>query len=87
MTYVLVSALASFIYVFLRAWQQINVQGRHYQWVVPTSVAMGIGDVVLILLIVKTDSLWMGVSNGLAAGLGCVGAMKLADRRDHGRNR
>lgn len=74
------SAFATFIYVGLRAWQQLNVvQGRYWR-VIPTSMGMGIGDVVLVLLIVKTDTLWIGVSNGVAAGLGCCLAMYINRR-------
>ncbi len=74
-TLFLISAIASFVYVALRAWQQLNVMQGHYWRVVPTSIGMGIGDVILVTLIVKTDSLWIGVSNGVAAGLGCCLAM------------
>lgn len=77
---ILVSALASFAYVFTRAFQQLNVTGGHYWRVIPTSVFMGLGDVILILLVVKTDTIWIGVSNGLAAGLGCILAMYVNKR-------
>lgn len=75
-----VSALATFAYVFLRAWQQLNVVGGHYWRVMPASIGMGVGDVVLVLLIVKTDTLWLGVTNGLAGGMGCMLAMYLNRR-------
>jgi hypothetical protein len=75
--WILLSALATFVYVFLRALQQKNVQGDHYWRVLPTSIGMGVGDVILVLLIVKTESLWMGVTNGIAGGLGCMVAMYL----------
>lgn len=77
MSLIVASALASFAYVFLRAFQQLNVQGRHYRWVMPTSCLMGVGDVVLVLIIIKIDSLWIGAVNGVAAGLGCMLAMWL----------
>lgn len=76
----LISGLASFIYVALRAFQQLNVVQGNYWRVMPCSLMMGIGDVVLITLIVKTDSLWIGVVNGLAAGVGCMLAMYLNKR-------
>ena len=76
----LVSAVATFLYVFLRAFQQINVIQHHYWRIVPTSLGMGIGDVVLILLIVKADTLWIGVSNGVAGALGCYMAIYLTKR-------
>jgi len=72
--------LATFAYVFLRAFQQLNVVGEHY-WRIPVaSIAMGFGDVFLILLIVKADTIWIGLTNGLAGMLGCYGAMYLNKR-------
>lgn len=68
-------ALVAFAYVFLRAFQQLNVVHKNYVMVMPTSILMSIGDVLTVMLIVKVDTLWMGVSNGVAAGLGCYAAM------------
>jgi hypothetical protein len=75
-----VSAVATFAYVFLRAFQQINVIHQHYWRILPTSLGMGIGDVVLILLIVKADTLWIGLSNGIAGACGCYAAIYLTRR-------
>ena len=71
------SVLATLAYVALRAFQQLNV--IHYEWrrIVPTSILMGLGDVTLILIIVRTNSLWLGVTNGVAGALGCFAAMHL----------
>ena len=71
-------ALVAFVYVFLRAFQQLNVVHRNYWMVMPTSVLMSIGDVLTILFIVRADTLWMGVTNGIAAGFGCMFAMWLS---------
>ena len=76
----LISAVATFLYVFLRAFQQINVIHRHYWRIFPTSLGMGIGDVLLILLIVKADTLWIGLTNGIAGGMGCYLAIYLTKR-------
>lgn len=74
------SALATFCYVFLRAFQQLNVTGGHYWRVPAASILMGVGDVILILLIVKADTLWIGVTNGLGGMAGCWLAMYLDHR-------
>ena len=75
-----ISAFATLLYVFLRAFQQINVIHRHYWRILPTSLGMGIGDVILILLIVKADTLWIVISNGLAGAGGCYLAIYLTRR-------
>ena len=75
-----ISAAATFLYVFLRAFQQLNVVHRHYWRILPTSLGMGIGDVVLILLIVKANTLWIGISNGVAGALGCYLAIYITKR-------
>lgn len=77
MTLFVYAFIATFLYVALRAFQQLNV--THYEWrrILPTSILMGIGDVVLILLIVKTNTVWLGVTNGIAGALGCFAAMNL----------
>ena len=80
MTLFLISGLVTFGYVFLRAFQQLNVVGGHY-WRIPiTSVAMGVGDVALVVLIVKADTLWLGVTNGVGGALGCFLAMYINRR-------
>lgn len=74
-TMFLMSALATFLYVCLRALQQLNVVHGHYLRIPFVSIGMGIGDVVLILLIVKADTWLIGLSNGVAGALGCYAAM------------
>ena len=80
----ILSACATFLYVALRAFQQLNVVYGHYWRILPTSIGMGIGDVTLILLIVKADNLWMGVTNGLAGACGCYAAMYVSKRLHEG---
>ena len=76
----LISMGATFLYVMFRALQQLNVVHGHYVRIIPTSLAMGVGDVVLVLLIVKTQSLMMGLTNGVGGALGCYAAMYLTKR-------
>jgi hypothetical protein len=76
----LISGGTAFVYVFLRALQQLNVVHNHY-WRIPiVSIFMGLGDVVLILVVVKADTLWIGLTNGLAGAAGCFLAMWLNRR-------
>lgn len=64
---------ASFVFIFLKAWQQRNVAFDHYLWIVPTSLAMAIAEVYVIANIaVKGYSLWLVLSVGLGSGLGAL---------------
>jgi hypothetical protein len=74
---ILLSACATFVYVFLKAMQQLNVVHNSKFWVVPTSVGMEVCAVGIVLLVVRADTIWLGVSNGLAGGLGALSAMWL----------
>jgi hypothetical protein len=75
MTIFILSAIACFAYVFLRALQQLNVVHNHYWRILPVSLLMGVGDAILILLIVKSDTIWIGLTNGIGGALGCYLAM------------
>lgn len=65
----------SFAYVFLKAMQQLTVANFIYARVLPLSLGMGLCEVSIVLLVVKADSIVMGLINGLGAGLGALTAM------------
>lgn len=74
------SAVATFLYVFLRAFQQLNVVHKRYWRIIPTSIGMGFGDVILVILIIKTQTLRLGFTNGIAGACGCYLAIYLNNR-------
>lgn len=68
--------LASLVYVFLKASQQINVVKGHY-WRVPfISFCMAACEVLSITLIVST-SYWAILPLGLGGSIGCWLAMRV----------
>ncbi|QDP59278.1 MAG: hypothetical protein Tp136SUR676911_17 [Prokaryotic dsDNA virus sp.] len=71
----IVAFAVSFVYIYLKAWQQINVMHERYSWVMPVSFAMAICEVSVIGLVVA-KSFWMFVPIGLGGGLGCMLSMK-----------
>ena len=71
------SGIISFIYVFLKATQQLNVVFRRYHAIMPASIGMGLCEVAIVLLVVKADTIALGFVNGICAGLGAMLAMKL----------
>jgi len=66
---------ASFIFVFLKAFQQLNVVHRQYWMVLPTSMAMAACEVAVIALVARNGWGWLVVFTGLGGGLGCIAAM------------
>lgn len=72
-------ALATFLLVFLRAWQQQNVIHGYYGWAFVTSYGMSLADVLVILGAVDYGLAavpWMGTGGAV----GVVGAMLLHKR-------
>ena len=75
-----VSALVTAAYVSLRTMQQLNIIHQCY-WRIPfVSIAMGVGDVALILMMVRADTLAIGVTNGIGGAVGCLVAIYLHKR-------
>jgi len=64
---------ASFVFVFLKAFQQRNVAFDNYKWVFPTSMGMAATEVYVISVIAAKGYAVLAVL-GMGAGAGC-GAM------------
>lgn len=67
----------SFLYIFLKCYQQLNVVHKQYLWVLPTSMAMAACEVYVISTAAKTGFGWLAIAIGLGAGLGCMASMWL----------
>ncbi len=70
----------SFLYIFLKCYQQLNVVHKQYLWVLPTSMAMAACEVFVIATTAKTGFGWIALTIGLGAGLGCMTSMYLHGR-------
>ena len=72
---------ASFMFVFLKAFQQRNVAFDHYFWVLPTSMCMAAAEVYVITVIAaKGYEILAVLGMGLGAGAGALLAMYLHRR-------
>ena len=65
----------SFVYIFLKATQQLNVVHKQYLWVLPTSMSMAACEVFVISTTAKNGFGWIALAIGLGAGLGCMASM------------
>lgn len=69
---------ASFIFIFLKAFQQRNVAFDNYQIVVPTSMLMAFAEFYVIHNFIKTGyNIPIILSIGLGSGVGALIAMLL----------
>lgn len=69
---------ASFLFVFLKAFQQRNVAFDHYRWIMPVSLGMAATEVYVIAQVVNYGwHILLVLSVGLGAGLGALSAMVL----------
>lgn len=73
-TYLVVFA-TSYVFIFLKAWQQLNVVHRQYLWVMPTSMCLACCEVYLISTASRAGFGWIVFVVGLGAGLGAMTSM------------
>lgn len=70
---------ATFMLVFLRAWQQQNVIHGYYAWAAATSYGIALADVLVVIGVVQ-NGLSAVVWVGTGGALGVVSAMRLHKR-------
>ena len=71
---------SSFLFVFLKAFQQLNVAFGKYLWVMPTSFAMAACEVFVIAAIAREGWGVIVLVVGFGAGCGALLAMYLHKR-------
>lgn len=73
--------LASFVFIALKSWQQLNVVKRNYVWIVPTSLAMAACEVYVIATVASNGGFgWLVLAVGFGGGLGSLFATWLHHR-------
>ncbi len=77
----IVMFFATFGYVALRAFQQLNVTGHKYVWIVPTSYGMACLDIFCVYTVAREGLGWQLIlTNGTASVLGCFLSMWIHKR-------
>ena len=66
---------ASYIFIFLKAFQQLSVVHKNYAWVLPTSMCMATCEVYVIATTAKNGWGWLVLFIGLGSGLGAMSSM------------
>jgi hypothetical protein len=70
--------VSSFIFVFLKSFQQLNVVKKQYWWIVPCSMAMAATEVFVVATTAKNGWVWgLVVLIGLGSGFGSLSATYL----------
>lgn len=80
-------ALANFLYIFLKAFQQRNVAHLHYGWAIATNVFL-VGTELLVMGSIALAAvaggfyplLYTGIAMTIGGGTGCVLSMYLHSR-------
>ena len=67
--------LSSFVFIFLKAFQQLNVVHDQKFLVVPTSMLMALTEVYVITSAAHNGWGWIVLPIGLGSGLGCLASM------------
>lgn len=74
------SFVASYLFIFLKAFQQLNVVRDQYLMVVPTSVAMAACEVFVVANMATHGWGWIVLPVGLGSGLGALTSMFIHGR-------
>lgn len=64
--------IVNFVYISIKASQQLRVMRAEYFWMVPTSLAMAACEVFMVGSIAVTRQWWLFIPIGLAGVLGCM---------------
>lgn len=77
--------LVSFLYIFVKAFQQLNVMKTEYAWMVPTSLVMAACEVFIIGTAATTQQWWIFIPIGLGGGIGCMASVYMHSkmRKNH----
>jgi hypothetical protein len=70
----LLAFAASFGFIALKSWQQLNVVRKAYWWIVPTSMLMAVCEVYVIANVAQYGWGWLVFWVGLGGGLGSLSA-------------
>ena len=84
---IFLAAVAYFVFVFFKAFQQRNVAFLHYRWILPISYAMSLTEVLVISIVAFKASqgfswelVYIGLGIGTGGGLGATASMYLHER-------
>lgn len=64
--------ITSFVFIFLKSWQQLNVAFYQLVWIVPTSFAMATAEVYTVFNMAHYGFGWVIVPIGIGSGLGSL---------------
>lgn len=70
----------SYIYVAMKAMQQIAVVNGHKKWVLPVSMCLAFCEVTTITVLAIHKNIWYFPCTGLGAGLGALTTMLIYEK-------
>jgi hypothetical protein len=75
MSIYLLAFFTAFVFIFLKAFQQLNVVNKQYLWVLPTSMSMAACEVYVIATTARNGYGWIVLAIGLGSGFGAMASM------------
>lgn len=76
----LIAFCAAFVFIFLKAFQQLNVLHKQYLLVLPTSMLMAACEAYVIATTARNGYGWIVLAIGLGSGLGAMASMWIHSR-------
>lgn len=74
--------LSSYVFIFLKSFQQLHVVKKQYAWIVPTSMLMAFVEVYVVATTAKNGwEIALVFLIGLGSGLGSLSATYLHTKR------
>lgn len=70
----------SFLFVFIKAFQQLNVVHDAYKWILPCSMMMAACEVFVISMVATYKEWWLFIPMGMGAALGAMISMYVHKR-------
>ncbi len=70
-----VIGVANFLFIYTKAFQQLNVMNHKVAWVIPTSQVMAVFEVAYIYE-TSQAGYWAIIPCGIGGGIGCITAME-----------
>lgn len=72
--------MVNYLYIAMKAFQQLNVVHEKYAWVFPVSMTLAACEFITIGIVAKSTDWTLAIAMGIGAGLGSLTSMVVHKR-------